>query len=124
MASPSLRRSSKGRPCGFLDFCPRFFLALSYAGATFRPTCHPQPPASHMSFSALTNARAFFWDHCSGAGPNRGTCPFWHSKSLRLRGLQPAEDTCIGRRQLGCEEIVGDVVEQALDEVGGSITPW
>ena len=35
-----------------------------------------------MSCSALTNARAFFTDHCSGCGPNRGTCPFWHWKSL------------------------------------------
>ena len=43
---------------------------------------HIQLPASHSPRIALTNALAFFIDHCSGRGPNRATCPFWHLKSL------------------------------------------
>ena len=42
-------------------------------------------------------------------------------EALELRGLQPAEDARVGRRQLRCEEVAGDVVDQALDEVGGGI---
>ena len=43
---------------------------------------HNQPPASHSPCSALTNARAFFTDHCSLPEPSRATCPFWHWKPL------------------------------------------
>ena len=45
---------------------------------------HPQPHESYMSCSALTNARAFFTDHCSRSDPKRGTSAFWDWKSLSL----------------------------------------
>ena len=45
---------------------------------------HAQRHVSPMSCSALTNACAFFTVHCSRCRPNRGTCSFWHWKSLRF----------------------------------------
>ena len=65
---------------------------------------------SHSSCSALSNARAFFTDHLFRQWSEQGHLPVLALEVLELRGLQPGEDSFIGRRQLRYEETVWDVV--------------